>query len=73
MQWQPIETAPKDGTVVLVWPIDWQCSATGSPNTDMWICQWSDFYNRWVEAAGEEYFGPQTPTHWAPLPEPPKV
>jgi len=66
-QWQPIETAPKDGTEVLVW-----CEHHGTaylaifenhfPNQG-WFC--ADAYpDGWTELCVD-------PTHWMPLPEPP--
>lgn len=63
--WQPIETAPKDGTPVLVHApggcTQWKL------HTTLWICRWD---GRWVEAGGEEYTTCE-PTHWMPLPPPP--
>jgi hypothetical protein len=56
--WQPIETAPKDGTNVLVW-----CPYRRIPVAATW--QTAEFY--WVEL----YQGSVTPTHWIPLPDPP--
>jgi hypothetical protein len=61
--WQPIETAPKDGTKVLFWS-----SGTG----DWPIC------GRWVDPDGADFswWGMDksalgNPTHWMPLPAPP--
>lgn len=64
MNWQPIETAPKNGTKILV----------------AWINQWKTGPHIEVCETGEEggwfysYDGDQPqsdPTHWMPLPEPP--
>lgn len=57
MQWQPIETAPRDGTKVLV--ID----ASGEMefarfNGDFWETDWD-----WMNGL----------THWMPLPPPPET
>lgn len=58
--WQPIETAPKDGSVLMLWtkygeyPIFGKYSAT---------------YDEWLEYGGSEY--KFTPTHWMPLPAAP--
>lgn len=55
-EWQPIETAPRDGTWLLLW--DGGCRLIGH------------FYppeGRWDNADGDEL----KPTHWTPLPEPP--
>jgi hypothetical protein len=61
MEWQPIETAPKDGTDILV------------------FCKIRRVLRGfWDEARGgqwSEWPGRQAiefPTHWQPLPEPPK-
>lgn len=53
--WQPIETAPKDGTEILAFHRDGQS-----------VAFWD--LNMWMEANGEYRV---TPTHWQPLPAPP--
>ena len=66
-EWQPIETAPKDGTDILV--------MTGETmHVVRWINIHGDF-DYW--AVDDNKHGPFTlrgkaPTHWMPLPEPPK-
>lgn len=61
MSGQPIETAPKDGTVIMVWNV-----VTGAYVTNHVDGEWPlGFWGR----VGEWY--PQ-PTHWMPLPDPPK-
>jgi len=56
MRWQPISTAPRDGTQVLL--------CLGS---HIWLDHWmeSKEYNGWV------YHSPTDATHWMPLPSPP--
>ena len=67
IEWQPIETAPKDGTDILV--------MTGETmHVVRWINIHGDF-DYW--AVDDNKHGPFTlrgkaPTHWLPLPEPPK-
>jgi hypothetical protein len=65
-EWQPIETAPKDGTWFLV--VD--------PNSNMcwapygfcaWMTDWSGKSYWCEEDVSEEIF----PTHWMPLSDPP--
>lgn len=58
--WQPIATAPKDGTVILgahLWP---------SGNADIYTCK---FVDEWTDDMGDAVELP--PTHWLPLPPPP--
>ena len=67
IEWQPIETAPKDGTDILV--------MTGETmHVVRWINIHGDF-DYW--AVDDNKHGPFTlrgkaPTHWIQLPEPPK-
>ena len=63
MQWQPIETAPKDETEILLF-----CSA--GPLSDMGLCYWRDDEQMtgWTWGAGNRF---NNPTHWMPLPAPP--
>jgi hypothetical protein len=51
--WQPIETAPKDGTEVLIWPREITGTAIYS-------------HGEWVDP-NEEY-AESHPTHWMPMP-----
>jgi hypothetical protein len=58
-EWQPIETAPKDGTWILVFenhekPLD--------------TVMWNHFYGLWRNGYNDHA---SYPTHWQPLPEPP--
>jgi len=56
--WQPISTAPKDGTCIL------------AANKDVW--QWCAAWNPVRESWGQNFDDTQTvPTHWMPLPAPP--
>jgi hypothetical protein len=56
MTWQPIETAPKDGTVIIVY-------APGFFQTAAWTGGgWTNASDSWLEDV----------THWMPLPEPPQ-
>lgn len=61
--WRDIATAPKDGTPILVY-----CPFQ-SPNCV--VVKWRDVRQGWVNASS---FGLITsePTHWMPLPPPPK-
>lgn len=59
--WQPIETAPKDGTEILVY-------APGFCQTALWESY--TFSEGWVNDSSGNWLN--DPTHWMPLPEPPK-
>lgn len=76
-EWQPIETAPRDGTFIILCggkrdnysPIEQENSPVVGrwqkwPNPDS--CCW--VYAFWDSDWRSEYINP---THWMPLPEPP--
>lgn len=58
--WQPIETAPKDGS----WILGWRQHAT-RPR----LIQFDTDYEEWANEDGEHVY---SITHWMPLPTPPK-
>jgi hypothetical protein len=66
--WRPIETAPKDGTQIIVFSTE---EADPSPTLAVFLAGESDF---WLDAYDHS---PMTgvvsgkPTHWLPLPPPP--
>lgn len=70
MTWQPISTAPRDGTRILVW--DWLLN-------EATICQWSiakpfGSSHGWVtDAEGPGYCSAVEASHWMPLPDGPEV
>ncbi len=67
MEWQPISTAPKDGTHIFLYePYDHPCVAfyVTSPEWSGWM--FADELLADVKPEGPE------PTHWMPLPPPPK-
>ncbi len=59
--WQPIETAPRDGAKILVWIFE---------RHD--IVRWDWQLECWVTPDELLEIGSKAPTHWMPLPEPPK-
>ena len=64
MKWQPIETAPKDGTEILT-----------VKHGVMVINNW---HRCWMTRKGQElvyndWQWQSKPTHWMPLPDPPEV
>jgi hypothetical protein len=65
-QWQPIETAPKDGTSILVWSDDAE---------DYYLVTWAEGHGAWFNGdvlIGEMHFGGE-PSHWMPLPLRPRA
>ena len=70
MDWQPIETAPDDGTDVLV------CVTHNMPDGEWETIQWVDWQRsprvRWPNYAARIDI-PFPPTHWMPLPAPPNL
>ncbi len=73
-QWQPMDSAPKDGTRLLL--------ATRSFGIDVgsWKKDYNsskgdkaDWYNEWGDDFSTgSYYCPLSPTRWQPLPQPPK-
>lgn len=66
MDWQPIETAPKDGTSILGYPhfrvTHWQ--AEDCYPAPGWVSEW--------DYSLELYITDTKLSHWMPLPEPPQ-
>lgn len=71
IDWQPIETAPKDGSAVLVWPPTWR----GVLSAARWDSDYGkkpNPYWRRIDAHAVMDSRNNPPTHWAPPPEGPK-
>lgn len=70
MKWKSIETTPKDGSLILLYP-------SGCWDETAWPCDaevgyWDDDEKQWSSKLhGCEYY--TGPTHWASLPKPPKA
>ena len=64
MEWRPIETAPKDGTLVLV-----------GHETAVFDGWWDENSGGWVDGSTDMYEDliVYQPTHWMPLPASPSV
>ena len=67
MEWQPIETAPKDGAEFLAfWPDFYRNNSWDMQRT------WAED-GAWQSPTQKIPFGdPEAPTHWMLLPSPPK-
>jgi hypothetical protein len=68
--WQPIETAPKDGTFVLVSGDSGYVSTPRYVEVGRFIPAYRDYF---VDISGDSFTDawPEHPTHWMPLPPPP--
>jgi hypothetical protein len=74
MNWQPIETAPKDGTALLV--INGPKGGYYTESFQIGIARWSRAYghksDEWLSTVCCDGVSAFEPTHWMPLPEPPQ-
>ena len=72
MKWMPIETAPKDGSLILGTDGLTVAAMWWKPQADPGF-PWS-MVAEWMGAAQDNAWqdGKNGPTHWMPLPEPPK-
>lgn len=62
-EWMTIESAPKDGTAILV---------CGGLMPEPFVAEWDDRQQYWKSTACiEQYYGSRDATHWMPLPDPP--
>lgn len=69
MEWQPIETAPKDGTRVLVFDAAW-CGGKPMQSVSYW--QWYERIDDGSRQRCGSWSGVTVATHWMPLPDPPR-
>lgn len=67
MEWQPISTAPKDGTKIL---IHFQCEDFS--DVDIYVAFYSRFFSSPWRIINDFGFNEHVPTHWMPLPDAPK-
>lgn len=69
LDWRPIETAPKDGSAVLVWPPTWRgVISVARWDTDYRTRGPGNPYWRRIDAHAVMDSRNNPPTHWAPLP-----
>ena len=69
MEWQPIETAPKDGRYIFIF-LPTSLRDTAFPVNPR-KAQWQTELDEWSVDGLLSSTAPQ-PTHWMPLPKPPK-
>lgn len=72
-EWEPIESAPKDGTFILMYK-SVGTHYLDNEYTPFYVCQWLEngTYGGpgWFYGEGEFFL--RNPTHWMPLPAPPR-
>lgn len=74
-EWQPIETAPKDGTVVDLWVRrNWEPPKAEVRFAEWFWCTTHKCWRKadelhWVHSTDKDNV---TPLYWMPIPEPPK-
>lgn len=65
MGWQTIDTAPRDGSWILIY----------EQFDDVTVGWWSPYSKKWMALRGAHYDDGveegSNPSHWMPLPEPP--
>lgn len=67
-EWKPISEAPKDGTnILVVWLSEFHCPIVAHWNNG----KWSDHKIGWKQTFNDLEKHTE-PTHWKPLPTPPK-
>lgn len=76
--WRPIETAPKDGTHVILWVPFFMPQTVreklGRGYGAVLAGGWNSWEKVWALEIGGSCVGPKymVPTHWMPLPDPPQ-
>lgn len=72
-EWQPIETAPKDGTGILVYGLPSDIEGVRFTSPGVHAAYWDSIDSAFC-LKGASWLGPFIkPTHWQPLPEPPSA
>jgi hypothetical protein len=68
--WQPMETVPKDGTLILCYHKLWK-----TPMTVSWFKQGHQIERNirahWMQAGYTHFWPDEAFSHWMPLPKPP--
>lgn len=67
MDWQPIETAPKDGTRIIVWPPTWPqpCTSCAVYDDDRYARKPRPYWRR-LDEIQRRLSRMTPPTHWRP-------
>lgn len=70
-EWKPIETAPKDGTQILLGYFPEPIYEGASTHESQEVAFWHGIHQKWCGRVLLNAEGSFSPTHWMPLPEPP--
>ena len=81
-KWQPIETAPKDKWILVYQP-NGEHNGIKFTGGHCYVCKWAYDNQFWYDKTSNILYEPTpkekvvtyltcVPTHWMPLPEPPK-
>lgn len=76
MIWQPIETAPKDGTTILLYRPSahpWGMVTPGKWDAQPHSKKPNPYWEMWFKIGGNYESRAWPPTHWMPLPAPPEA
>ena len=74
MTWQPIETAPKDGSIILLFrpaPHPWGRVDIARWDTNKYATRPKPFWRSLISIVSKTEMRHWAPTHWQLLPEPP--
>ncbi len=76
--WQPIDTAPKDGTrIIVIGDYDDWCEARWNAKDKCWEPSWQGSHGviEWQGDLSTSYkeVSSEAITHWLPIPTPPKA
>lgn len=72
LNWQPIETAPRDGTRILVWPPTWTGTlSVAAWDEDQYVKRPIPYWRRIDAGNLVSVSRGRPPTHWAPIPSGP--
>ena len=71
-EWQPMTTAPRDGTVILAYDENKHVFITWYSRSTYLEKMYPDAETRWSSDSCQDFGGWECPLGWIPLPEAPK-
>ena len=74
-EWQPIDTAPRDGTLIDVWAVSEDGKTQGRLTNVSWeeVSDWmGNVREDWFPTYRNPHQPKMVPAYWMPLPQPPK-